>query len=164
MESSEHRRQKDYWQRAAEDAGYRTSQEVRTGAGMILDVAIDAHAERGIEVQHSDLQSRLVKSWTTRSFRAGWLSVWFLDSDRTPPWFHAECSAVVAYPAAWQMAAEHVVRLIMPGWPNGRKNVNVVIGRGIAGSGRACRRLPRAGPHGLGWNRRSHRSKREYVG
>jgi hypothetical protein len=42
----------------------------------------------GIEVQHSQLQSRLAKSRTTKSFRAGWLPVWFLDSDRTPPWFH----------------------------------------------------------------------------
>ncbi|WP_372665839.1 hypothetical protein [Amycolatopsis kentuckyensis] len=88
VESPEHRRQKDYWQRAAEDAGYRTSQEVRTGAGTILDVAIDGPRRTGIEVQRSQLQSRLAKSRTTKSFRAGWLPVWFLDSDRTPPWFH----------------------------------------------------------------------------
>jgi hypothetical protein len=88
VESPEHRCQKDYWQRAAEEAGYRTSQEVRTGAGTILDVAIDGPRRTGIEVQHSDLQSRLAKARTTKSFRAGWLPVWFLDSDRTPPWFH----------------------------------------------------------------------------
>ncbi|WP_134731667.1 hypothetical protein [Amycolatopsis nivea] len=88
QESPEHQRQKDYWQRAAEDAGYRASQEMRTGAGTILDVAIDGPRRTGIEVQRSELEVRLAKSRTTKSFRAGWLPVWFLDSDRTPRWFH----------------------------------------------------------------------------
>lgn len=88
-ESDEHRRQKDYWQRAAEDAGYPTSQEHRTGNGTILDVAIDGPRRTGIEVQHSTLDPRLARSRSTRSFRAGWLPVWFLDSDHTPAWFHA---------------------------------------------------------------------------
>ncbi|MGW4589504.1 hypothetical protein [Amycolatopsis thermoflava] len=87
-ESDEHRRQKDYWQRAAEDAGYRVSQEYRTGAGTVLDVAIEGPRPTGVEVQHSALPTRQAKARTTRSFRAGWLPVWFLDSDHTPPWFH----------------------------------------------------------------------------
>ncbi|MFI9455023.1 hypothetical protein [Amycolatopsis sp. NPDC052450] len=86
-ESVEHRRQKDYWQRAAEDAGYPVTQERRTGRGTILDVAIDGPYRTGIEVQRSAIESTLVKSRTTKSFSAGWLPVWFLDSDRTPPWF-----------------------------------------------------------------------------
>ncbi|WP_020639685.1 hypothetical protein [Amycolatopsis balhimycina] len=104
VESPERRRQKDYWQRAAEDAGYRTSQEVRTGAGTILDVAIDGPRRTGIEVQHSQLQSQLAKSRTTKSFRAGWLPVWFLDSDRTPPWFH-EVPALGSRRAWWVSTA-----------------------------------------------------------
>lgn len=88
QESDEHRRQKDYWQRAAEDAGYPVTQELRTGNGTVLDVAIIGPRRTGIEVQHSALETRLAKSRTTRSFRAGWLPVWFLDSDHTPPWFH----------------------------------------------------------------------------
>ncbi|MFD2422757.1 hypothetical protein, partial [Amycolatopsis pigmentata] len=88
-ESDEHRRQKDYWQRAAEDAGYQASQELRTGNGTILDVAIEGPRRTGIEVQHSALDTRLAKSRSTRSFRAGWLPVWFLDSDHTPQWFHS---------------------------------------------------------------------------
>ena len=87
-ESDEHRRQKDYWQRAAEDAGYRATQEFRTSAGTILDVAIDGPRRTGVEVQHSALATRLATSRTTKSFRAGWLPIWFLDSDQTPPWFH----------------------------------------------------------------------------
>ncbi len=88
-ESDEHRRQKDYWQRAAEEAGYQASQELRTGNGTILDVAIEGPRRTGIEVQHSALDTKLAKSRSTRSFRAGWLPVWFLDSDHTPRWFHS---------------------------------------------------------------------------
>lgn len=88
QESDEHRRQKDYWQRAAEYAGYQATQELRTGNGTILDVAIDGPRRTGIEVQHSALPTNVAKSRSTRSFRAGWLPVWFLDSDHTPPWFH----------------------------------------------------------------------------
>jgi hypothetical protein len=89
QESDEHRRQKDYWQRAAEFAGYTAEQELRTGNGTTLDVAIEGPCPTGIEVQHSVLHANLAKSRTTRTFRAGWLPVWFLDTDHTPPWFHA---------------------------------------------------------------------------
>lgn len=88
-ESDEHRRQKDYWQRAAEEAGYQASQELRTGNGTVLDVAIEGPRRTGIEVQHSALEAKLAKSRSTRSFRAGWLPVWFIDSDHTPHWFHS---------------------------------------------------------------------------
>lgn len=88
IESDEHRRQKDYWHRAAEDAGYSAYKEFGTGGGTILDVAIDGPRRTGVEVQHSAIEVRKVKTRTTKSFRAGWLPVWFLDSDGTPPWFH----------------------------------------------------------------------------
>ena len=88
-ESDEHRRQKDYWQRAADDAGYRTSQKFRTSRGTVLDVAIEGPRSIGIQmVQPSALEPRLAKSRTTKSFRAGWLPIWFLDSATTPEWFH----------------------------------------------------------------------------
>jgi hypothetical protein len=51
LESDEHRRQKDYWCRAAEDAGYRVSTEFHTGGGTILDVAIDGPRQTGVEIQ-----------------------------------------------------------------------------------------------------------------
>lgn len=88
VETDEHRRQKDYWHRAAEDAGYRASKEFRTGGGTVLDVAIDGPRRTGIEVQRSSIAIKHAKSRTTKSYRAGWLPLWFLDSDRTPPWFH----------------------------------------------------------------------------
>ncbi|MFE0023816.1 hypothetical protein [Amycolatopsis sp. NPDC059021] len=87
-ESDEHRRQKDYWYRAAEDAGYQATKEYNTGRSTVLDVAIDGPYRTGIEVQRSAIEPRQVKSRTTRSFGAGWLPVWFLDSDRKPPWFY----------------------------------------------------------------------------
>ncbi|APU15927.1 hypothetical protein UA75_20000 [Actinoalloteichus sp. GBA129-24] len=87
-ESDEHRRQKEYWQRAAEDAGYPVQQEFATDSGTVLDVAIHGPRRTGVEVQRSHLTGRAAATRTTRSFRAGWLPVWFADSDRTPQWFH----------------------------------------------------------------------------
>lgn len=99
-ESVEHRLQKDYWQRAAEDAGYAVTQELHTGRGTVLDVAIDGPYRTGIEVQRSAIEPRLVKARTTKSFGAGWLPVWFLDSDRTPSWF-TEVPALTCNKMAW---------------------------------------------------------------
>jgi hypothetical protein len=76
------------WCRAAEDAGYRVSTEFHTGGGTILDVAIDGPRQTGVEIQHSYVKSGVVKACTTKSFRIGWLPVWFLDTDTRPPWFH----------------------------------------------------------------------------
>ncbi|MCR6488254.1 hypothetical protein M8542_36035 [Amycolatopsis sp. OK19-0408] len=99
-ESDEHRIQKDYWQRAAEDAGHPATQEQRTGAGTILDVAISGPRPTGIEVQHSQVQTQSVKARTTRSFQAGWLAVWFLDSDRPSAWFF-DVPTVGSNPRPW---------------------------------------------------------------
>ncbi len=87
-ESDEHRRQKDYWARAAEYAGFEVTRELPTGRGTILDVAIHGLRDTGIELRHSAIATPAVKARTTRSFNAGWLSVWFLDSDRQPDWMH----------------------------------------------------------------------------
>ncbi|MFI6306757.1 hypothetical protein ACIBCH_33140 [Amycolatopsis thailandensis] len=99
-ESDEHRYQKDYWQRAAEDAGFSVTQERSTGHGTILDVAIEGPRRTGIEVQRSSIQTRSVKARTTKSFHGGWLPVWFLDSDRPSPWFF-EVPTVGSNPRPW---------------------------------------------------------------
>lgn len=88
LETDEHRRQKDYWCRAAEDGGYSVAKELSTGGGTVLDVAIDGPRRTGVEVQRSTVHTKLVKARTTKSYRAGWLPVWFLDSDRKPTWYH----------------------------------------------------------------------------
>src|SRR5437764_10822292 len=82
VESYEHRRQKDYWYRAAEDSGYDSAREVRTGNGTVLDVAIYGHRKVGIEVQRSQITLGSIRGRTTKSFRAGWLSVWFTDAEK----------------------------------------------------------------------------------
>jgi hypothetical protein len=88
LESDEHKRQKEYWHRAAEDAGYEVAREVGSGNGTILDVAIDGPVKTGIEVQHSKIETPKVKARTTKSYRAGYTTVWFSDQDKNPPWFH----------------------------------------------------------------------------
>lgn len=100
VESDEHRRQKDYWYRAAQDAGYEASKELRTGRGTVLDVAILGARHIGVEIQHTYNKTAAVKARTTKSFTAGWLPVWFLDSDRRPDWFH-EVPSVASNPLPW---------------------------------------------------------------
>lgn len=97
VESDEHRRQKDYWYRAAQDAGYEASKELRTGKGTVLDVAIRGERQTGVEIQHSYNKTTVIKTRTTKSYKAGWLPVWFLDSDRRPDWFH-EVPSVASNP------------------------------------------------------------------
>ena len=88
VETPEHRRQKEYWSRAGQEAGFESAFEVSTGNGTILDVAIKGPQRTGVEVQRSGITRTLAKTRTTKSLNAGWLPLWFADSDRTPPWFH----------------------------------------------------------------------------
>lgn len=88
LESDEHKRQKEYWLRAAEDAGYEAENEVRSGNGTVIDLGIDGHVRTGVEIQHSPITVPAVKTRTTKSFRAGYTTVWFSDWDKSPPWFH----------------------------------------------------------------------------
>jgi hypothetical protein len=88
VESDEHRRQKDYWYRAADDAGYPVTKEFTTSAKTRLDVAIDGPRKTGVEVQRSFIKSRALTTRTTRSFGAGWLPIWFTASDKRPDWFN----------------------------------------------------------------------------
>jgi hypothetical protein len=100
MESDEHRRQKDYWCRAAQDVGFDATTEFRTGKGTVLDVAIRGNRHTGVEIQHSYNKASVIKTRTTKSFKAGWLPVWFLDSDRRPDWFY-EVPTVASNPLPW---------------------------------------------------------------
>lgn len=65
-----------------------------------MDVAIHGPRQTGIEVQHSYITTRLAKTRTTKTYRAGWLPVWFLDSDRTPDWFE-RVPALGCNPMQW---------------------------------------------------------------
>jgi hypothetical protein len=100
-ETDEHRRQKDYWHRAAVDAGLPAVVDFNTPVGTIFDVAIKGESQTGIAVQHSYIETTVAKNRTTRSYRAGWLPVWFVDSDRRPPWFH-RVPTMACNPMSWR--------------------------------------------------------------
>ncbi|NUT54294.1 MAG: hypothetical protein HOV94_44440 [Saccharothrix sp.] len=87
-ESDEHKRQKEYWHRAGDDAGYRSDTEFTTSTGSILDVAIHGPTPTGVEVQLSRINLSTASGRTVRSHRAGWLSLWFTPAERLPKWFH----------------------------------------------------------------------------
>ncbi|MFT7834811.1 hypothetical protein Q5530_01510 [Saccharothrix sp. BKS2] len=88
LESDEHKRQKEYWHRAAQDAGYRSDTGIGTGTGTVLDVAIHGPVRTGVELRRADVTARAAALNTSGAHRAGWLPLWFSDSDRTPKWFH----------------------------------------------------------------------------
>ncbi|WP_104481365.1 hypothetical protein V5P93_003717 [Actinokineospora auranticolor] len=83
-----HRRQQDYWTRAADEAGLPTAREVRTPADTILDVAIAGPRGTGVELRRTDVTAAEATADATASYRSGWLPVWFADADHTPAWFH----------------------------------------------------------------------------
>ena len=88
LESDAHKRETEYWLRAAEDRGHEAAKEVRTGNGTVLDLGIDGPVRTGVEIQHSPITTPVVKTRTTKSFRAGYTTVWFSDWDKSPPWLH----------------------------------------------------------------------------
>lgn len=76
-ESIGHKRQKDYWARAAQDAGFNATTEFPVPGGK-LDVAItDGSVPTDIEIQKSNIDGRTAKSRTTRYAKAGYQPVWF---------------------------------------------------------------------------------------
>ncbi|MBW4721569.1 hypothetical protein [Saccharothrix obliqua] len=87
-ESDEHKRQKEYWHRAGDDAGFPSTTEFTTSTGSVLDVAIHGPTRTGVEVQLSRINVSTAGKRTARSHRAGWLSLWFTAAERPPKWFH----------------------------------------------------------------------------
>lgn len=86
--TDEHRRQRDYWHRAGDDAGH-PSEVGRDllGSGP-QDVAIHGPVPTGVQVRASQVSTATARSRATRSRRAGWLPLWFTAADRSPSWFH----------------------------------------------------------------------------
>ncbi|MDD7940448.1 hypothetical protein PHK61_18650 [Actinomycetospora lutea] len=79
--TDQHRWQQDYWQRAGDDAGYTTDQEVRLPSGNRLDVAITGPDGLvvGVEVQHSTLTERQVLGRDKKAGNVGVPLVWSAD-------------------------------------------------------------------------------------
>jgi len=84
--TDQHRWQQDYYDRAAQHAGWRTEQEVVLDSGTRLDLVIHGSAGQfGVEVQHSDLTVPKVRARDRKADRAGITSVWSADR-KAPPW------------------------------------------------------------------------------
>jgi hypothetical protein len=90
-ETDEHKRQKEYWARAASDGGLTVSKEVRLLGAGTMDVVItgDGLISTDIEVQHSTKDARLIKLRTTKYHAAGYLPVWFSDQRHRPSYLAA---------------------------------------------------------------------------
>lgn len=84
--SEEHKREQEYWARAAAAAGYDTHTEYRTSNHTVLDVAIDGPQRVGIEVQRSKLPPSQVKARTTKSRNAGWQAIWSDNLPKNASW------------------------------------------------------------------------------
>lgn len=103
LETVEHRRQKEYWARAAEDNGFSAIQEVPVRGAGVMDVTISGGAvATDIEVQHSPIPETTVKTRTTRYARAGFLPVWFNDAGGRPTWLN-EVPALGCNPRPWDV-------------------------------------------------------------
>jgi hypothetical protein len=106
-ETPEHRRQKDYWARAAANGGLSAATEVYVKGAGVLDVVITGGAvATDVEVQHSAKNAAEIKRRTTRYRKAGYLPVWFNDAGPRPMWLR-EVPAVACSGVRWDK--------IMPG-------------------------------------------------
>jgi hypothetical protein len=85
--SDEHKRQAEYWARAAEDAGYRAELERPLGTGTRPDVLIHGPVQTGIEVQRSPMSAGHAVRRTKRAAQAGVTDLWFTaETGMAPKW------------------------------------------------------------------------------
>jgi hypothetical protein len=85
-ETVEHRRQKDYWVRAARACGLDAATEVRVPGG-VLDVAITGGpVTTDVEVQRVTVKLAVITRRTRTYHKAGFLPVWFNDGGSRPLW------------------------------------------------------------------------------
>jgi hypothetical protein len=101
-ETVEHRRQKDYWARAAEACGLDAATEVPVPGG-VLDVAVTGGAvATDIEVQRVAVKPATVARRTRVYGRAGFLPVWFNDWGPRPLWLKG-VPALGCTPRPWDV-------------------------------------------------------------
>ena len=84
--SDEHKRQAEYWARAAEDAGYRTELERGLTTGTRPDVLIHGPVRTGVEVQRSPMTAAGAVQRTAKAAHAGVSDIWFTTAVTTPKW------------------------------------------------------------------------------
>lgn len=83
--SEEHRRQVDYWVRAAEDAGYAVETESALKTGTRPDALIRGPVLTGVEVQLSGMTRRGAVERSRRAALAGVSDVWFTSKQGRAP-------------------------------------------------------------------------------
>jgi hypothetical protein len=84
--SDEHKRQTEYWARAAQDVGWRVQLEHRLHTGTQPDALIHGPVKTGIEVQRYSMAASLAVSRTGKAASAGVTDVWFCERAGSPPW------------------------------------------------------------------------------
>jgi hypothetical protein len=101
----QHERQREYIQRAGEDAGHRSAAGPRLASGnrvVIPDAVIyGPQVDMGVEVQRSHLTAARAKSRTTSARHAGVLPVWFSDSKTRPRWLEQVPGVVFGPDQPW---------------------------------------------------------------
>ena len=85
--SDEHKRQAEYWARAARDCGYDVETEWRLRTGTRPDVFIRGPTPTGVEVQRSELKAAAAVDRTRQAEAAGVRDIWFTDNSARPDWF-----------------------------------------------------------------------------
>jgi hypothetical protein len=99
--SDEHKRQAEYWVRAAEDAGWRAEMERTLPTGTRPDVLIHGPVVTGIEVQRAAMTRAGAVQRTKKAALAGVCDVWFTDKEAYPRWVF-RVPTVGQQPQAWQ--------------------------------------------------------------
>jgi hypothetical protein len=91
--SDEHKRQREYWARAAENAGWRVDLEYALPSGPRPDAVIHGTVLAGVEVRRSAMTATAAIARTKKAAAAGVSDVWFAGSDIhmtagkiSPPW------------------------------------------------------------------------------
>jgi len=84
--SDEHKRQTEYWARAAEDAGWRVELEHALTTGTRPDALIHGPVMTGIEVQRSAMTTSNAVTRTKKAAAAGVTDVWYTDHTIPPKW------------------------------------------------------------------------------
>jgi hypothetical protein len=84
--SDEHKRQVDYWVRAAEDAGWPVERERALPTGTRPDALIRGDVDTGIEVQRYAMTASAAVTRSRKAQRDNVLDVWFTNRTPAPKW------------------------------------------------------------------------------
>ena len=84
--SDEHKRQTEYWARAAQDAGWHVELEHALPTGTRPDALIRGPVLTGVEVQRSAMTASGAVTRTSKAADADVTDVWFTAGKRTPKW------------------------------------------------------------------------------